>query len=92
MADNLALMLGQFIQADVADAMFLAERGSAWEVYRDAWIVMWQIFETDIFIGPVEIHVYATTAGWVMDVFTCQLFGDCGAVTTRCTAVTGAFP
>lgn len=92
MVDNLSLLLGQVIQKDAADALFLATRGSSWEIYRDAWKIMWSIIEVDLVIGPVTVTVYTTLDGWPTGVLLCRLDGHCGDVTTRCTAVTGVFP
>jgi len=43
-AQNGALLLGQVVDKDTADAMFEAERGTSWEIYRDFWLANWNIF------------------------------------------------
>jgi len=76
---------------DVVDAQFLAERGASWEIYRDMWFANWAIIEVELEIGGLPFNVYTTLEPWPVGVQGCLIADECGAVTTRCTAVTGVF-
>jgi hypothetical protein len=73
----------------VVDAQFELERGADWEIFRDMWFANWAIILVTIPVDLVDVDVYTTIEPWPVGVQGCLIAGECGAVTTRCRAVTG---